>query len=315
MMNVLITELMWTEGIDLLKKVATVEYTPDLWEQRNVLLSKLTDTDALIVRNQTKVDRELLSHAKNLKVIGRLGVGLDNIDVDEARKHNVQVVYARNANAISVAEYVMTAILSINRELSLANESVKQGNWDRRLFTGHEIYNKTLGLIGVGEIAHRIAKRASAFGMNVLGYDPFVTAYDFPAAESGIQLTPFKEILTASDFISIHVPLLPTTTNLFQAAEFSKMKPSSCLINTSRGGIVNEIDLVAALENKQIAKAILDVLEDEPPATDHPLLQNDSVIVTPHIAGLTEQSQLRTSLLVAGDVVKVLRNERPLCAV
>lgn len=314
-MNVLITELMWPDGIQLLKEVANVEYAPDLWQERAALLSKVTDVDALIVRNQTKVDQKLLAHAKNLKVVGRLGVGLDNINVDEARNYGVNVVYARNANAISVAEYVMTAILSISRTLNEADISVKHGQWNRRLFTGSEVYNKMLGLVGVGEIAHRIAKRATAFGMNVLGYDPFVTEYDFPVAETGITLTTFETLLSTADFISIHVPLLPETKNLFKAEQFAKMKPSSCLINTSRGGIVNEADLNTALENKQIAKAILDVLEVEPPAGNHPLLKNDNVIITPHIAGLTEQSQRRTSRLVANDVIKVLKHERPLSQV
>ncbi|SFD35789.1 D-3-phosphoglycerate dehydrogenase/(S)-sulfolactate dehydrogenase [Bacillus sp. OV194] len=314
-MKVLITELIWDEGKNLLEGFADVHYDPELWRKPEVLLSMAKSADALIVRNQTKVDEELLNQCENLKVVGRLGVGLDNIDIPAARKQSIQVVYARNANAISVAEYVMTAILSLNRELKLADHSVKQLEWNRRLFTGTEIYGKTIGLIGVGEIAHRIAKRASSFGMKVVGYDPFVMDYDFQAAESGIELLNLEQVLPIADYISIHVPLVPGTKNLFGKDEFRKMKPSSCLINTSRGGIINESDLSWALDTGEIGCAVLDVLEQEPPQKEHPLLFNKQVILTPHVAGLTEESQVRTSVLVASEVIKVLNKEQPLCTV
>jgi D-3-phosphoglycerate dehydrogenase len=314
-MKVVITELIWDEGKKLLENVSDVYYDPDLWKDREKLFALSQHADALIVRNQTRVDKELLSHCQNLKVVGRLGVGLDNIQIQEARNLGIQVVYARNANAISVAEYVMSAILSVNRDFRLADESVKQYEWNRRMFTGREIYGKTLGLVGVGEIAHRIAKRAFAFGMNVVGYDPFVIDYDFQAAESGIKLLSFDELLCTADYISIHVPLTKGTKNLFDKEAFSKMKPASCLINTSRGGVIDEHDLSRALDAGELEWAVLDVLEQEPPSHDHPLLVNSRVILTPHVAGLTEESQVRTSELVAREVIKVLNKEQPLCAV
>ncbi|GGE53239.1 hypothetical protein GCM10011391_35170 [Pullulanibacillus camelliae] len=315
MMKVLITELMWEEGIEALGNECAVDYDQELWRDRKRLLAKLKDVDGLIVRNQTQVDEELLRHAPHLKVIGRLGVGLDNINLAACRQRHLTVVYAKNANAISVAEYVMGAMLSVSRTFSEASRDVKQGNWNRKQFTGREIYGKTLGLIGVGEIAGRIAKRATAFGMQVIGYDPFIMAYDFPIAEVGIKLSTFEELLQASDYISIHVPLTEATKNLLTASEFAIMKPSCCLINTSRGGIVNESDLADALKAGQISKAILDVLQQEPASNHHPLIETNKAILTPHIAGLTEESQVRTSLLVATEVNKVLDGRRSLCAV
>lgn len=314
-MKILITELIWPIGIEKLKEFAEVEYDPMLWNNRDLLLEKVKDVDALIVRNQTKVDRELLLEAKNVKVVGRLGVGLDNIDLTHSRELGKRVVYARNANAISVAEYVMGAMFEASRSLALANANVKMGHWDRKRFTGGELYGKTLGLVGVGEIAHRVAKRAAAFGMNVVGYDPFLTEYDYPIAETNIRLTSFEDLLKASDFISIHVPLTPVTHSLFSYPQFSQMKNTSYIINTSRGGIIDEKSLYEAVSSSGMAGAYLDVLEEEPANPTNPLLQEENVIITPHIAGLTEESQHRTSVLVAEEVRKVLQGENALCIV
>lgn len=314
-MKVLISEMIWQVGIDKLFAVADVEYDPALWKNRELLLEKVKDVDALIVRNQTKVDKELLQAGEKIQVIGRLGVGLDNIDLLEAKKLEKKVVYARNANAISVAEYVMGAMLDASRTLANASESVKSGNWDRKRFTGDELYGKTIGLLGVGEIAHRVAKRAAAFEMNVIGYDPYLTTYDFPIAESGVRLTSFDNLLAQSDFLSIHVPLTPTTKSLFMYPQFSQMKKTAYLINTSRGGIVNEDDLYQALVDHKLAGAYLDVLEEEPACHTNRLLTSEKAIITPHIAGLTEESQHRTSVLVAEEVINVLHGENALCIV
>ncbi len=314
-MKVLITELIWPVGIDRLAGFAEVEYDPTLWNNREALLEKVKEVDALIVRNQTKVDDQLLQSGKKLKVVGRLGVGLDNIDLRIAKLLKIEVVYGRNANAISVAEYVMSAMLEANRPLYQANQDVKQGNWDRKRFTGFELYGKTLGLVGMGEIAHRLAKRASAFGMRVMGYDPFLTPYDFPSAETGIESVSFAQLLSDSDFISIHVPLTPQTRSMFSRQEFLLMKDTSYLINTARGGIINEEDLYHAVNSSQIAGAFLDVLDKEPIDPSHPLLQCDSIVITPHVAGLTEESQVRTSLLVAEEVIKILQGQSALCVV
>ncbi len=314
-MKILVTELMWKEGLDVLSRVADVNYDKSLSEKYDELLQMVKDVDAMVIRNQTMITPLLLEKAKQLKVIGRLGVGLDNIDIQACKERGITVVYAHNANAISVAEYVMNVILSFRRNLYEANASVKQGKWDRQQFTGNEIYGKTLGLVGVGEIAHRIAKRAFAFGMEVIGYDPFRSTYDFSVAETGIRLVTFEELLSKSDFISIHVPLLPTTKKMFNIDIFKLMKSSSCLINTSRGGIIDEHALNEALNNQYIAGAYLDVFGIEPPDEDNELLLNNKANLTPHIAGLTEESQIRTSVLVANEVLKVMNGESSLFSV
>ncbi|MFX3624977.1 MAG: hydroxyacid dehydrogenase [Ectobacillus sp.] len=316
-MNVLISEVIWEEGIkELEDNGALVCYEEHLWKDRETLLQKVKQFDALIVRNQTRVDGELLDANPNLKVIGRLGVGLDNIDLKAAKERGVQVVYARNANATSVAEYVMNAILTANRPLLRAGEDVRSGNWNRKAFTGGELFTKTIGLIGLGEISHRVARRAKAFGMRVIGYDPYVAEYDHIISETHVEKVELlEELLQAADFVSLHVPLTPATKHLISGRELSMMKQNAYVINTSRGGIVDERALSDALGANRIAGAFLDVLEEEPINPQNPLLQHDNVIITPHIAGLTEESQVRTSVLVAKEVRKLLKGEPSLCLV
>ncbi|MGI8316961.1 hydroxyacid dehydrogenase [Halobacillus mangrovi] len=316
-MKILISEVIWQEGVDELERQGyEVEYDEQLAQDRGKLLEKVKDVDALIIRNQTQVDEELLQASSKLKVIGRLGVGLDNIKVEAAKQKGVQVVYAKNANATSVAEYVMNAVLSSNRSISDADGDVHKGRWDRTMHTGGEVYGKTIGLVGLGEIAHRVAKRAHAFGMNVVGYDPFITDYDHVIAETGVEAkSTLEEMLELSDFVSVHVPLNPSTKNLMGLEEFKAMKSNAYIINTSRGGIINESDLVEALYKQHIAGAYLDVLESEPVIRDHPLLSYSNVVITPHIAGLTKESQIRTSILVTKEVTKVLKGNPSLCIV
>ncbi|WAA09010.1 hydroxyacid dehydrogenase [Fervidibacillus albus] len=316
-MKILITEMIREEGINELKNNHfEVHYDETLWENREKLLNQLPHFDALIVRNQTKVDKELLEVSSNLKVIGRLGVGLDNIDLQAAKNKGIRVVYAKNANATSVAEYVMTAILLSSRPLHLAHEDVKVGNWNRSLFTGKEISSKILGLVGLGEISLRVAKRAQAFGMTVVGYDPFISDYDYIFAETNVKkYSSLDNLLEVVDFMSLHVPLTPSTKHLISHNELKKMKKTSYLINTSRGGIIDEYSLSVAIKNGEIAGAYLDVLESEPIEPTNNLLTLNNVYITPHIAGLTKESQKRTSLLIAKEVGKILHGQMSLCEV
>ena len=312
-MKILVTELIWPEGLDELETLGEVEYDPDLWKTPEEIREKAASADAIIVRNQTRVDAALLEHGVSLKAVGRLGVGLDNIDLEAARTKGVPVVFARNANAVSVAEYVMAAVLLASRNLYAAGADVSAGGWDRKRFTGSEVYRKTLGLVGVGEISRRVARRASAFGMRVVGYDPYVAPHDFPTVELGIELLDLDALVAESDFISLHVPLSPETRNLLSLEGFRKMKPNSWIINTSRGAVVNEADLARALDERLIGGAVLDVLEQEPPRKDDPLLAHERVVLTPHIAGLTEEAQINTSVLVARELIKVLNGQHSLC--
>ncbi len=315
-MRIVITELNWPSGIELLKsKGWDVIYDPDLWKDRNRLREQLASADAVIVRNQTKIDAELLNWNHHLKVIGRLGVGLDNIDLQATADKNIQVIVGKNANATSVAEYVISSMFAFSRLLKEAAESVRSGEWNRKKYSGAELSGKTLGLIGVGEIGHRVAVRARILGIKVIGYDPFVAPYDYPVMETGIELVSCERVIAESDFISLHVPLTAQTRNLLNLVAFSRMKKSAVVINSARGGVVNEADLNEALQSGMIAGAVLDVLEQEPPPLDHPLLLRDNCLITPHIAGLTEESQDRTAELVSAEVINVLEGRSSLCRV
>jgi D-3-phosphoglycerate dehydrogenase len=316
-MKALITEIIWDEGIqELVNHGFEVDYDEALWSDREKLVDIMKNYDVLVVRNQTQVNQELLDAAPRLKVVGRLGVGLDNIDTKEAKRRNIKVVFGRHANATSVAEYVLQAILSANRPLFQADNDIREGNWNRKKHTGEEINNKTLGLIGLGEISHRVAKRANAFGMKVVGYDPFITDNDHIVSESGVQIKEsLQNLLAVSDFVSLHIPLTPETKYLISESELRMMKPSSYLINTSRGGIIDEPSLASALNNHIIAGAFLDVLENEPINELNHLKSCEKVTLTPHIAGLTNESQIRTSVLVAKEVAKVFKGEPSLCII
>lgn len=303
-MDIVITEAMGTPGLEVLRKSGySVQYDPSLWSDVERLIAAGTKAGALIVRNQTKVNRDLLGGLKNIKIIGRLGVGLDNIDLKTTALREIPVVTAKNANAVSVAEYVLAAILTISRPLLAASSDVKAGGWDRKRFGGTEIQGKTLGLIGLGEIGHRTGIKAKALGMNVIGCDPRLTAYDIATDLTGITLVSEEEVLQQADFVSLHVPLLPSTSNLIDRVALARMKSSAYVINTSRGGVVNEEDLYDALVHNRIAGAVLDVLHTEPPSAEHPLFSLPNCLVTPHVAGAAQEALNRTSLLIADEVL------------
>lgn len=311
-MKVLITEVMWSEGIQQLEENGMeVYYDQDMWRERSTLLNMIKDYDAIIVRNQTIVDEELLDAGINLKAIGRLGVGLDNINVAKAKEKGISIILPRNANATSVAEFVFSTILHANRPIHLANEDVKKGYWDRQKHTGNELFRKTIGLIGLGEISHRVAKRAHAFGMKVVGFDPFITEEDHIVAETSVDRKELLEdLLEQSDFISIHVPLTPSTKHLISVHQLNLMKPNAYLINTSRGGIIDESALYNALREGAIAGAYLDVLETEPIDPSNKLLTLENAILTPHIAGLTRESQMRITSIVVREIIGQLKGDK-----
>lgn len=313
---IVVTELLAPPGPALLEASGRrVIAGEQLWKDTPRLLSILQDAEALIVRNQTQVTAQLLEAAPHLRVVGRLGVGLDNIDLAAARTRGVTVTAARNANAIAVAEYVLAAMLHVTRNLTAADASVRAGAWDRVHFGGNELWGRTLGLIGVGEIGRRVALRARAFGMHVIGYDPLVGPYDFAPAEQSITLLPLDDVLARADVVSLHVPLIAATRHLINAERLARMQPHATLINTARGGIVDETALLNALNSGQLHRAVLDVREIEPPPADDPLRTCDAVLLTPHIAGLTAQAQERTSQLVIADVLRVLAGERAIGAI
>lgn len=311
-MKIVISEFIWLPAVDMLHAAGEVVYADDLWKRTEALRAHLADTDALIVRNQTRVTGDLLDAGPKLKVVGRLGVGLDNIDVAAARARGVQVVFARSSNAVGVAEYVFAAMFASARRLAEATADVQAGNWNRQRFTGTELFDKTLGIVGLGDIGGRLARRAQAFGMRVLAADPLVSSSSFAVAEFGVRLVDLPALLAESDFVSLHIPLTGATAGLINHERLALMKPTAWLINTARGGVIDEVALADALRARQIGGAVLDVRAQEPPGTDDLLASLPNVILTPHIAGITQESHERTATMVAEDVLRVLRGERPL---
>lgn len=310
-MKIVITEFIWAGVLEMLAASGEVIAADDLWRREVELRSLLAEADALIVRNQTRVDARLLEAAPRLKVIGRLGVGLDNIDLAAARAGGVQVVFARSANAIAVAEYVFAAIFAVSRRLVEASAATRAGGWDRKAFTGSELYGKTLGIVGLGDIGSRLALRARAFGMRTIATDPQVTPAAFAPAELGVELLSLEELLSAADYVSLHLPLLPATARLLNGERLAMMRPTAWLINTARGGVIDETALAEALRTGRPAGAVLDVRAKEPPGETDPLAGLPNLILTPHVAGLTDEAQIRTAQMVAEDVLRVLSGEAP----
>jgi D-3-phosphoglycerate dehydrogenase len=308
MHKVLVTENVVGEEMEALKGAFEVSFDPQLWRSPDKLRAAVANVHAIIVRNQTKVDRELIAAAKRLWVIGRAGVGLDNVDVKAASDAGIVVAFTPEQNAISVAELALGLMLSLARMIAAADASTKAGKWERQAFTGTELFGKTLGLVGLGRIGFLVATRARAFGMKILAHDAFVSPDSVLVAESGATLVSIDELLERSDVVSVHVPRTPQTERFLGAAAFAQMKPSALFINTSRGEVVDEPALITALRQKRIAGAALDVRTAEPPTAGE-LETMPNVILTPHIAAFTVEGQKRVVTSICRDVTAVLRGE------
>lgn len=308
-MKIVVTEFMDTAAVDRLRSVAEVTYDPTLVDDLTRMLKEAQDCDAIIVRNRTQVRGELLASLKQCKVVGRLGVGLDNIDVQACQKRDIKVIPATGANANSVAEYVIATAMVLLRGAYASTSHVAAGAWPRdALSQGRELAGKRLGLIGFGSIGQLVARLASALGMSVSAYDPALKADAAIFNESGVHpASDLHSLLAESDVVSLHIPLVESTRNLFDERMIKAMKPHAVLINTARGGIVDEAAVAAALRSGQMAGAALDVFKDEPlGATPH--FENcPNLILTPHTAGLTAESNQRVSSLVAEKVMEALR--------
>jgi D-3-phosphoglycerate dehydrogenase len=307
--RVLISEDVTGSGIERLKKRYLVQTDADLWKKDAELMKAIQGADALIVRNQTKVTAALLSKATTLQVIGRAGVGYDNIDVQAANQTGVVVSYSPEENAISVAEHVLGLLLALARKIPGADRSVKNGKWERKKYHGIELLGKTLGILGLGKIGARVALRAKAFGIRLLTYEAFLPTTHLHFTETGACLVSFDQLLAESDFLTVHLPLNEKTRGMLNIKAFEKMKPTAFLINTSRGEIVVEKDLVKALQEGKLAGAALDVRETEPPPAESPLYVLENVILTPHTAGLTYEAQEKVVDAIAEDVDRVLSGQ------
>jgi D-3-phosphoglycerate dehydrogenase/(S)-sulfolactate dehydrogenase len=308
MRDVLISERISGPAIDMLMEHFDVVSLPDLWKDQAALHAHVGDFRALIVRNQTPVTAELLAAAPGLLIVGRAGAGLDNIDLEAAKAADIVVSSTPDQNAISVAELAIGLMLSLARSIPRADQDTRNGNWARYRFAGTEVYGKTLGIVGAGRIGYLTARRAQAFGMKVLACDPYLTADNILLKELQAELLELSELLERADVVSCHLPATPETTGLFDSTCFGRMKPTAYFINTSRGTVVREADLAAALKAKELAGAALDVREKEPPERSE-LESMPNVILTPHIAGLTLEAQGRVTRAVCDDVTRVLNGK------
>lgn len=309
MARILVTEDITGNAMEGLKKNYDVIFDRDLWKDSARLKNAVSNVDALIVRNQTLVTKDLIKKALMLKVIGRAGVGYDNIDVQAASERGIVVCYTPEENAVSVAEMVMTLLLALSKKVIEADCSTKTGNWERKRFTGTEVFDKILGILGLGRIGTRVALRAKAFGMQILACDKYITVNSLNITETGAKLVPLEELLQKSDFITIHLPLTEQTRELLDYQKLCLMKATAFIINTSRGEIIKENDLYRVLQEKKLAGAALDVREKEP-SDKSPLNQLDNVILTPHISAFTHEAQERVVEAVCDDVNRVL-SEQP----
>jgi (S)-sulfolactate dehydrogenase len=306
MSDIVISEFMDEAAIAEVLAGRDVRYDPTLVDRPDDLLAALADCRALVVRNRTQVRGALLDAAPKLRVVGRLGVGLDNIDVAACEARGVAVRPATGANDLSVAEYVITAALMLLRRAWFATDQVIAGAWPRMALIGRELSGKRLGLVGYGAIARATAERGRALGMSLAGYDPFLPAGD--DAWAGAQKLELAELLATSDVVSLHVPLTPQTRRMIDAGALAAMKPDAILINAARGGVVDEAALAAALKAGKLGGAALDVFETEPldAAAGQVFAGAPNLILTPHIAGVTDESNVRVSAVTARAVVAVL---------
>jgi (S)-sulfolactate dehydrogenase len=307
MARILITEFMDAPAVAQLQQAHEVRYDPQMVDQPEAMLLAAADVDALIVRNRTQVRGELLKALARCKVVGRLGVGLDNIDVTACEARGMQVIPATGANALSVAEYVIGTAMLLLRGAYQSQAAMVQGQWPRNaLSSGREIHGKTLGLIGYGSIGQLTARLAQGLGMRVQAHDALMAA-DHPAFSStGVQAVGLDTLLASSDVISLHVPLLPSTQHLMNAAQLAQVKPGAIVINSARGGVVDEAAVVAALRSGHLGGAALDVFEQEPLKSGAMFADCPNLILTPHIAGVSLESNERVSELIARKVLEVL---------
>ena len=306
MQKIVITEFMDQEAVDFLARDFAVTYDPNLFKDTARLFDLVKDADALIVRNNTQVRGELLEAGTKLKAVGRLGVGLDNIDLPGCEARGIKVLPATGANDVSVAEYVIAGALMMLRGSYFYTLSVMQGKWPRNQLIGREVEGTTLGLVGFGNIARHVARRAIAMGMHVIAYDAFLPPHHPAWADHGVTAGSLDDVLEKSDVISLHVPLTDGTRHLINAQAIARMKPGAMLINTARGGVLDDVAVADALREGRLGGAMIDVFPVEPLPADNPYVEVPNVILTPHIAGVTHESNVRVSAVTAENVRRVL---------
>lgn len=302
--NILITDGLDVRGQSILRASANVNYREST--PADELTSLIAEYDALIVRGQSRVTAAVLDAAPRLRVVGRAGVGVDNIDLEAAKKHNITVVNAPSSTTVAVAELALGLLLAIAREIPRGDAGMKQGQWLKKEFEGVELNGKTLGIIGYGRIGTEVGKRAAAFGMNVVTYDPNVSEHELEHGNA--EPVSLQDLFAWSDFISLHLPLNVQTRDLIGPLAFSQMKDGVRIVSTARGGIIDESALLNALNSGKVAGAALDVFEKEPPGLTE-LVSHPRVIATPHIGAQTAEAQSRAAEDIAGEVLAALQGK------
>jgi len=308
MPDILVTEVMAGKEFDALASSFDMVYSPDLWRHPDQLAEKLAGFRGLMVRNQTHVSRELLNSTTRLEVVGRAGVGLDNVDVEAASERGVVIAFTPEQTTNSVAELTIGLLFSLARSIPSADQDTKGGNWRRHHFTGIELIGKTLGIVGLGRIGLSTATKARALGLEIAAYDPFVDSDAVRVLELRVSMMSLDDLLAISDFVSCHLPANKDTYKLMNYERFSRMRPGAYFVNTSRGDIVDEAGLIRALNEGRLAGAALDVRSKEPSLTG-PLDEMGNVILLPHIGAFTRESQARVMSAVCRDVAAVLKGE------
>jgi D-3-phosphoglycerate dehydrogenase / 2-oxoglutarate reductase len=307
MFKVLVTDPISDMGIQLLYDAVDVVVERKTGLSEDGLIAIIGEYDALLVRSQTKVTEKIMQAGTQLKAIGRAGVGVDNIDLEAATKRGIVVINAPDGNTIATCEHTFAMMMSVARSIPQAYKKTVSGEWDRKTFVGVELRNKVLGILGMGRIGSEVAKRAKVFGMEVIGYDPFLT--EERAEKMGVKLGTVNEIAAQADFITVHTPLTNETRHIIGKAQFELMKKGIRIINCARGGIIDEMALVEAINQGIVAGAAFDVFESEPPQADHPFLNNPNIIVTPHLGASTIEAQENVAIDVSEEVLHILRNE------
>lgn len=307
-MRILVLDGVKEEGVQALRRPGwQLDITGGKLSEEE-LIARIKDYDAIIVRSATKVTAPVIEAAERLQVIGRAGVGVDNIDVEAATARGIMVVNAPDGNTIAAAEHTMALMLALARNVARGDKGVKEGKWERKKLIGVELRRKTLGIIGLGRIGSAVARRAQAFEMRCLGYDPYVSTKR--AGEIGVELVSLEELLAQSDFITVHLPLTGDTRHLLNADNLARVKPGARIINVARGGIIDEAALVQQIKAGRIAGAAVDVFEEEP-VVSSPLLDCENVVLTPHLGASTEEAQLNVAVDVAREIATILEGGLP----
>lgn len=307
MFRVLVSDPISDMGIQQLHDADDIIVDKQTGLSEDELIAIIENYDALLVRSQTKVTKRIMEAGKRLKAIGRAGVGVDNIDLEAATERGIVVINAPDGNTISTCEHTFAMMMALARNIPQAYAKTIGGEWDRKSFVGVELRRKVLGIIGMGRIGSEVSKRAKAFGMEVIGYDPFLT--EERAEKLGVRLGSVDDVVREADFITVHTPLTKETTHLISHEQFEIMKPGARIINCARGGIINEQALVEAIDRGIVAGAAFDVFEEEPPSKDHPFMNHPKVIVTPHLGASTVEAQENVAIDVSEELLHILRNQ------